>query len=526
MSFIAADATERMFDKIRKVKILMKKKMILGLLAATMSLTVNAQQVLSLDQCREMAVSNNKALEQARAQVTMAGYDRKIALANYFPNISATGTYLHNSDNIALVSDDMSTTLQNAGTAVQGKLSAQMQTLMQAITSNPAAAAEYMTSPMWQTVLGALSQTDLSAGINAIGTEIDDAFHLDIEDVFLGAVSVQQPVFMGGKIIAANRIARLAEELAENKYETEYQQILVDVDQAYWQIVSIAAKRNLAESYADLLHQMQHNADLAVEAGVKTASDALTIKVKTNEADMLKTKSTNGLKLAKMLLCKQIGLPLDSDIRLVDEDCSIIPEPQMGAAKSMDEIYADRPEIRSLDIAAQIYDKKVAVARADMMPKVALMGAYLYSNPSMNNGFQTEWGGRWSAGVMVNIPIFHAFEATNKTRKAKAEATIYRNRLEDTKNMVNLQVTQLHHQQDEALERLRMAENNLESAEENLRTATVGFEEGVIASDVALAAQTAWLQAHSEYIDAGIELQMTAAQIRKAEGNYDKSEIK
>ena len=120
---------------------------------------------------------------------------------------------------------------------------------------------------------------------------------------------------------------------------------------------------------------------------------------------------------------------------------------------------------------------------------------------------------------MVNIPIFHGFEAMSKTRKAKAEATLYRTQLEDAKNLINLQVTQLRKQEGEAFEKLTMAQNNLSSAEENLRTATVGFEEGVIETNTALAAQTAWLKAHSEYIDAGIELQMLAANLNKAEGN-------
>jgi outer membrane protein TolC len=120
----------------------------------------------------------------------------------------------------------------------------------------------------------------------------------------------------------------------------------------------------------------------------------------------------------------------------------------------------------------------------------------------------------------VNIPIFHAFEALSKTRKAKAEATLYRSQLTDAKEMIRLQVTQLRKQENESLEKLTMARNNLLSAEENLRTATVGFEEGVISANTALAAQTAWLQAHSEYIDAGIELQMLAAALDKAEGNH------
>jgi outer membrane protein TolC len=482
-------------------------------------LMMNAQQTLTLEQCREMAIENNKTLKQAETKIEMSGYDRKIAFANYLPNISATGAYVYNASDIALVSDEASQTLQNMGTMIHSQAQNFTQNLMAAITSNPSAAAEYMKSPMWQMVLGALSQTDLSQTINALGKEIDDAFHPDLHNIFAGSVSLQQPVFMGGKIIAANKIAKLAEQLSKTQYDQQYQQVVVDVDQAYWQIVSIANKKKLADAYADLLHKMENDVNLSVKEGVATESDALQIKVKANEADMLKTKSDNGLTLAKMLLCKQIGLDLNSDITLADEDLDVIPVPQMTADKDLDQIYSDRPETRSLELASRIYDGKVRVARADMMPKVALMAGYSVTNPNLRNGFQKDWGGFFNAGVMVNIPIFHGFEAMSKTRKAKAEATLYRTQLEEAKNLINLQVTQLRKQENEAFEKLTMARNNLASAEENLRTATVGFEEGVIETNTTLAAQTAWLKANSEYIDAGIELQMLAANLNKAEGS-------
>ena len=63
----------------------------------------------------------------------------------------------------------------------------------------------------------------MSQTINALGKEIDDAFHPDMQNIFAGAVTVQQPVFMGGKIVAANRIAKLAEELSETQYDQQYQ---------------------------------------------------------------------------------------------------------------------------------------------------------------------------------------------------------------------------------------------------------------------------------------------------------------
>ena len=418
----------------------------------------------------------------------------------------------------------------SAAAQMNAKVQGAMGQLQNAIMTNPALAAEYMGSPMWQTVLGMLQQTDFSGlaapsiadPINAIGQQIDDAMHIDIHNVYAGVVSVEQPLFMGGKIVYSNQMAALAEELARSRYDQEYADIIIDVDQAYWQIVSIAAKERLAESYAGLLHHLEHDVRVSVDEGVMTEADALQVKVKANEADMLLTKSRNGLTLAKMLLCKRIGLPLDAEITLADENDEIIPVPVRETGKDMESVYADRPETRSLSLASDIYDRKAKIARADMLPKVALTANYLVSNPNSFTGFSNSWnGGMFNAGVMVNVPLFHGFEATNKYRKARAEATLYQDQYQDARELIMLQVTQQDKLCDEALEKLGMASSNLDSAEENLRSATVGFEAGVIDADTVLAAQTAWLQAHSELIDAGTELQMAAANLRKARGEMN-----
>ena len=535
----------------------MKKSILvilLGLAAAAASAQGTAPaayngQALTLTDCQQMAVQQSKDLEQARTQIRMAGYDRKIALANYFPNISATGTYLYNSRDIALIGDAQSGMLQNAGTLIQGQLDAamagasqqmsaamtqKMTQLMTAIKTNPALAAEYMGSPMWQTILNMLQGVDPSslAGlvpniaepVNAIGSDIDKALHPDLHNIWVGAVTVQQPVFVGGKIIYSNQMAALAEDLAQSKYDMKYADVVLDVDQAYWQIISIANKKKLARSYLDLLEQMQDDVNKAIAAGVATESDALQVKVKVNEAQMLLTKAENGLSLSKMLLCKRIGLPLDTEIVLADEAVDVIPEPQAPAMKSLEDIYDDRPETRSLQLAGKIYDKKAKVVRADMMPKVALTANYLISNPNAFNGIQNTWnGGTFVAGVMVNVPIFHGLENVNRYKKAKAEATLYQTQYEDARELIGLQVAQQRKLLGESREKVEMTLSNLENAEENLRKATIGFEAGVLPTNTVLGAQTAWLSAHSEYIDAGIELQMAAAQLLKAEGELCKA---
>ncbi len=525
-----------------------RESLLLALLLTTLPLTAQPQR-LTLDDCREMALEADKDLQQARTRIEMAGYDRKIARANYFPNVSATGAYLYNNRDIALIDDVQSSMLQSAGSIMQGVLAGTaasmqeqlsgamtqamtgtMNQLMTAIQTNPALAQEYMSSPMWQTVLGMLQKMDpsglvqmqlpdISEPVNAIGADIDQALHPDLHNIWVGAVTVQQPVFVGGKILYSNKMAALNEDLARSRFDMEEAQVVLDVDQAYWQIVSIAGKKRLSESYADLLHTLEADVDASVKAGVMTESDALQIKVKANEAEMLRTKATNGLTLAKMLLCQRIGLPLDSEIELADENLDAVPLPQRAQDKSLDDIYADRPETRSLELASRIYDAKAKVTRADGLPKVALTANWLVSNPNAFNGLQNTWnGGMLTAGVMVNVPLFHGLENANKYRKAKAEASLYRSQLEDAKEMVALQVTRERKAYDEALEKLSMAEANLDSAEENLRTATIGFEAGVISTSTVLSAQTAWLSAHSDCLDAGTELQMAAAALSRAEG--------
>ena len=473
-----------------------------------------AQQVLTLDECRQMAVENNNSLKTAQQKIKVAGYDRNIALANYFPKITATGAYMYTSRDWKLIDDDKAAVIQNAGTTLQNDVTNKMMQIM----SDKDVMTKYMTDAAFKKLIDGLQTTDIATPINAIGQHITDALTLDMHNLCGAVVSVQQPVFMGGKIVASNQMAKYAEELAQSQYDAEHAQVLADIEQAYWQIVSIAAKKNLAENYADLLRQMGKDVDALVAEGFATPSDALTIKVKMNEAEMLYTKATNGLALAKMLLCKECGLPLDSEITLADETLDAIPVPQMSPVISDEEVYAARPEIRSLDLAKKIYDKKVAVVRADGLPTVAVMANYAVTNPNVFNGFQNKFGGFFSAGVLVNVPIFHGTEAIQKTKKAKAEAALTQYRLDDAKEMISLQVAQLRQQEGEALEKLTMAESNLENAEENLRVATAGWNEGMIASNVVLQAQTAWLQAHSEYIETGVELQMCSVNLAKAEG--------
>ncbi len=281
---------------------------------------------------------------------------------------------------------------------------------------------------------------------------------------------------------------------------------------------AIVNKKKLAESYLKLLQKLDSDVEKMIAEGVATKADGLSVRVKVNEAEMTLTKVEDGLSLSRMLLCQLCGIDLSTPIVLADEQVDDLPLIPATTNFEIETAYANRPEIRSLELAAKIYQQKINVTRSEHLPSVALMGNYMVTNPSVFNSFENKFKGMWNVGVMVQLPIWHWGEGIYKVKAAKAEARIAQYQLEDAKEKIELQVNQSAFKVNEAAKKLAMAKKNLEKADENLRYATLGFEEGVIAPSNVLEAHTAWLSAQSEKIDAQIDVKLTEIYLQKSLG--------
>ena len=333
---------------------------------------------------------------------------------------------------------------------------------------------------------------------------------------------VTQPVFMGGAIIAMNKMADLGEELACNSAEQTRQQTLYSIDQTYWQVVSLRHKQKLAEGYLDLVKKLDDDVQKMIQEGVATRSEGLSVSVKVNEAEMMLTKVNDGLVLSKMLLCQLCGMPVSEQIILADEEKETLETvtevtPQM----EVDQALENRPELRQLQNVVDMSKQLTNILKAGNLPQVMLTGGYLVSNPNLYNGFQRKFGGVWNVGVMVRVPIWNWGDVAYKVRASKGATTIARLKMDDAREKITLQVNQSNFQVQEANKKLEMAKVNIQKADENLRTANLGFREGVISSTTVMEAQTAWLQAQSQRIDAEIDVKLSQVNLQKALGTLD-----
>ena len=480
------------------------KKLFLLTILLHLTFIVKAQTSLSLDSCRALALTNNKDLLISHEKINAAHYQRKAAFTNYLPNFSATGAYMRNQKEFSLLNNDQKAALSGLGSNLAGPI-------------GQAAAGIIATYPELAPLISSLSGS-LPAALDQAGNSLVDALRTDTRNVYAGAITLTQPLYMGGKIRAYNKITKYAEELARQQHNGGMQEVIMSTDQAYWQVISLVNKKKLAEGYLKLLQQLDSDVEKMIAEGVATKADGLSVRVKVNEAEMTLTKVEDGLSLSRMLLCQLCGLDLSSPITLADENMENIPLIPTDTHFDLSTAYENRPEIRSLELATQIYKQKVNVTRAEHLPSIALMGNYMVTNPSVFNSFENKFKGMWNVGVMVQLPIWHWGEGIYKTKAAKAEARIAQYQLQDAREKIELQVNQAAFKVNEAGKKLVMASKNMEKAEENLRYATLGFREGVIATSNVLEAQTAWLSAQSEKIDAQIDVKLTEIYLKKSLG--------
>ncbi len=491
------------------------RKFILLTLMCALAATSGAQTYLSLDSCKAMALRNNKQLNISRLSKEVAKNVRKAARTKYLPKVDAMGGYLYTSKQISIISGRQRQALGSLGTSLGSQAQASVSDMLSALMQQG-----ILTPDQAEQLGGALSQTGQSLGQagNKLGQEVADAFDTDTRHMWAGAVMVRQPIYMGGAIKAANKIADIGESMADDDLDLKRQATLYGVYQAYWTTVSLEQKRNLALSYKELVGKLSQDVKKMITQGVATKADGLRVDVRVNEADMQLTQVVNGLSLSKMLLCQLCGLPLNEDIQLTDSAESKGNASALTLDNSADSTYSDRPEIRLLEHSIAISEQTTNLIRAGNLPKVSLVGGYMTTNPSVYDGFRRRFSGVWNVGVIIQVPIWDWFDTTYKIRASKAATNIAKMELSDAREKVELQVTQSQYKMREAQKRLAMASQNIKSAEENLRCANLGFREGVMGITEVMEAQTAWQLAQSQKIDAEVEVKLSELSGAKALG--------
>ena len=428
---------------------------------------------LTLEQCREMALQYNKELAASEQQARYALYTKRSTRALFFPNFSLTGTGLYSNidGSFGLAGGNLPTFLPDA-------------------TGQPLPNGGFAYFP---------------------GVEMD----YKVGMVYMGGITVEQPIYMGGRIRAAYQMAHHGQLMAEANRTLTATEVILKTDEAYSLLVKAQEMQEVARSYHALLQELMKNVEIAHRHGLKPKNDVLKVQVKLNESELNIRKADNALRLAQMNLCHCIGQPLLTEIHTTGR----FPEVEATDALQTSDISL-RPEVEILDHQVEIARQQLKLTRSEALPQIGVMGNYSYMHGVEMNHRTLFDKPQFTAMLNVQIPLFHFGERANKIKAAKAQLQQVKLKRDNLNEQMLLELAQAANNLDEAQLECEIAERSLAQADENRRVSRSQYEAGMESLSDHLEAQTLWQQAWQTHVESRYQLYLKYIAYQKAAGEF------
>lgn len=453
--------------------------------------SAGAQVLLDLQQCRRMAMENSKQMAIADKQLEKAVFDSKSYHAGYFPRLSVTGLGFYNQEKYSykLKGGYLPTYVPDANGQLQPNVTVDPSTQQPVIgpDGNPVFR-EYAFLP-------------------------DIGLKLGLRGVYLLGIQLQQPVYLGGKVRTALQMSRIGERIANNNVRYNRSEVFAETDRAYWQLLRVEEQLKAAEAYRDAVEELLKNVENARNTGMVTKNDVLKVQVRYNEAELMVQKARNGLVLAQMNLCRIVGLNLHTDVYIRDS----LPETVRPDLLSGNATITQRPDYSLLQGETELKEKEMNLTRSDFLPQVGINVGYGYGGGLELNG-EREAKASFNALASVQIPLFYWGEGRNKIQAARVAHEVSRLNLENSAQLMELEMTSARFNVEDALTRVRMTRNALSQATENLRISRNQYQVGMETLSNLLEAQAQWQQAWSQWVEAKAALKLSETDYLKATG--------
>lgn len=444
--------------------------LLLLIVMAMHTLSIKAQ-VLTIDSCLSLARQNNKELRHAELNIEKAQQVKNQAFTNYFPQIKATAIGYHSLHPMVEVGID---DINNAS----------VRDLLTTLYGNYGAALG-----LDNTI--SLFQYGYQAGVTAL-----------------------QPVYMGGKIVAGNQLAKVGVEAARLQTQITERDLLEQVEESYWLVVGLTEKQQTLQAVTALLDTIHRTVQVAVNAGLALQTDLLKVELRQSEIHRTQIQLDNGLALAKRALWQAIspttksptsptppkeGLPDYNSLQVepISADSALQTPP-------LKEGYGEVIESSLLSLQVRAAELQRRMHIADALPQVAVGAHYGYSNMQANflrNGLGNKTG-NGAVFVSVSVPLTDWWKTGHKIREDNIAVEQARLEEQHTNELLGLRTQQAYDKIVEAYSLVSENRHALDIARENYRLSGVNYRAGMGTITDLLTAQTTFLQAENNLTDA------------------------
>ncbi|MBT4333233.1 MAG: TolC family protein [Candidatus Cloacimonetes bacterium] len=458
------------------------KKLILLLLTLLMFSAMSAIEV-DLDESIKLARENNKDIQAEEYSVKSAKWGKFDALSNFLPRASFNST-------IVRIDDD---TYDEATQVMQVPV----------------------LSPM-----GIPTGDFIPFSSSAMGT----GFH---QTSYTNSITVQQPIFNGGKIILGYQLASLAKQQAEISLENKELDITYTVASTYFgylkfKDIHILTQKSLASSVSHL-EKVEKNFDV----GTAKKSDILQWKVKLNNDKTSNFEIENGLEeivsFWQNLIGSEESIPTKIQLEMYDveiNDLAAMKAVEITNAKQkfLKKVELASPTLNSIDLINKMMKKSYWMAKGNFLPSVNMQFDYQIES---DDEFDLSGEDNWNLVAAVSVPLFTSGSNFSKVKQAKYELLKTKKQTEYVRDNYLIAAENVY---NKLITNARIVQDNkiaLEFAKENHKLINQLFEQGMITNSELLDAEIMLFGSEMNLISSYYDYVLTKFETKKYKGEME-----
>jgi outer membrane protein TolC len=351
------------------------------------------------------------------------------------------------------------------------------------------------------------------------------SMQLQLRGLYFAGINLTQPIYAGGKIVAANKLASIGYKAALEQQRLTHAQIVANAENAYWSYVAVLAKQRMMQSYKEQIDTIYQQTLTSVQAGMATDNDLLRIEARRSQIVYQLSQVDNGANLCRLSLCNMFDIDSETPIETTDKEVPLDVPVNLNDF----DIY-NRPEVRLLQSQVDAKLQQVNMKRAEFLPQIGLQAGWsAYGNIKVK-GYATGADGSavpftynssgtgWTIMASLQVPLFHWGEGYKKVKRAKIDVDNAKLELDDKTRLMTLEVRQAISNVDNGRQMLHAAERAMEQADANLQMQTQRYNLGLASLTEQLEAQSQWYTSSSNLIEARTQLRIYYVEYQRVTG--------
>lgn len=337
-------------------------------------------------------------------------------------------------------------------------------------------------------------------------------------DQFTAGLRLVQPLYTGGRTMAALRTAEKLREASRQELSASREDLMLRVADAFYGVLKA---QKLVEVCKESLERMErHRAVTAREAGTRrtkaNASALLRANTLVSQARVILLRTEDGLRIARRQFALLTGLPETAEL---SEPPSMQP-PAEDYELMKEKALANREDYLKANLARDAAEENITIVRGGHLPQLSAEGGLRYKNADPET---IDAGTTYYGAVKIEVPIFEGglmkyelAEARSRLRQAELSADLVKRSLESEvyEVFVNLQT-------ETAV--LGAVKQQYDDARANFSNVESLFSEGLASSLQLIDAQQALLLSEQEYVKALYDQQVAILRLLRVVGLLEKN---